>query len=329
VSNAKTYQSYFRSLLILGYIWSISLCIIQQSGDVHPNPGPNPGFDCILLNAQSLKAFDQTDNKIQDLQNIAYSTWPHIISICETWLLPSFDDANILSPHLYKIIRKDRPSKGGGVLTAVRNTIYSIERPDLQTPCQNDNEIVVAEVRPNPNKKMYVLSCYKSQADNEVVFLDNLETTIANCISTGCLDLLILGDFNFPGLKWDTGPDTKITDNSNRFQNILRTYGLCQYNKNPSTKAGNILELILTNMDEPISDIIAGYHPFKSDHYLLNFTFQLTIQKLPVLTRTVYNFKRANYQAIQDELTKSNLFYSEHWDADAHLVDNLWNALHN
>jgi hypothetical protein len=331
LKTSKFHITHLRSIFILAYIWSISLCIIQQSGDVHPNPGPNTtsSLDCILLNAQSLKAFDKTNNKIQDLQNIVYTTWPYIISICETWLLPEFADADILSPSYYKIIRKDRTTKGGGVLTAVRNSIYSIERPDLETTNKDDNEIVVTEVRPNPTKKLYVLSCYKSQADNEASFLSNFETTLANCISTGCLDLLILGDFNFPGLKWGTAQDTKTTENSTRFQNILRTYGLTQYNTNPSTKAGNILELILSNINEPITEIIAGYHPFRSDHFLLNFNLDLKIKQLPALTRTVYNFKRANYEAIHRELTNINLFQSEQWDSNQHIVDNLWSAFYS
>ena len=139
-------------------MWSIASTLISLSGDVHTNPGLQPmtntTLKCIVLNAQSLKAIDTIDNKILDLQKIVYSTLPHVISICETWLIPEIQDSDILSPDLYNIIRKDRLSKGGGVLTAVAKSLYSKERPELATPFSENNEIAVTEIRPNNNSKI-------------------------------------------------------------------------------------------------------------------------------------------------------------------------------
>ena len=159
-SNSKYYKPTIttRLLLYIGITWSLAATLISLSGDVHINPGPtnpnNSTINCLLLNAQSLKAIDKTDNKIHDLQNIVYSTTPHIVSICETWLLPEIKDKDILSESLYYIVRKDRPRKGGGVLTAIPKSIYAKERLELQSSLPENKEIVVTEIRPNKPDKI-------------------------------------------------------------------------------------------------------------------------------------------------------------------------------
>ena len=139
----------------------------------------------------------------------------------------------------------------------------------------------MTEIRPNANTKMYVITCYKPQADDPIEFLNNLEHTLKNCTSTGTAKLLLLGDFNFPKIKWIENQNTGLTDHCKRFLNLCDTFGLHQFNKNPSTPAGNILELILSNNQQQFSDIIAGFHPFRSDHFILTFGIEIKVKKTP------------------------------------------------
>jgi len=313
-------------------LWCVAILLIINSGDVHPNPGPlntfppNTNLHCLLLNAQSLKALDKKDNKIQDLQNIAYTTNPHVISICETWLPSSFKDNDILNDKLYLIHRKDRGTLGGGVLTAITKQIYSKHRPELQSQDPNNNEILVVEARPNKHTTMFILSCYKSQAVDEHRFLDNLEQTLTNILKRDKSHLLIMGDFNFSELKWETLPMRNISGNSQRFLDMCDNFGLTQYNLNPSTAAGNILELILTNMPNQWSEIIAGYHPFKSDHYTLIFDILMKIEVAKTPSRLTYNFKRANYEGIRNELTNTNLLSGNDIQEGTTIVDSMWST---
>jgi len=60
--------------------------------------------------------------------------------ITETWLSDTIYDAEIL-PYNYTIFRKDRPSRGGGVLLAVDNGVpcHQIDSPeDLEAVCNFD-----------------------------------------------------------------------------------------------------------------------------------------------------------------------------------------------
>lgn len=71
-------------LSYIGYSWSLA-SLITLCGDVYPNPGPPiEPLSFLVLNARSFKAFDSNESKIEDLQNIVYTSWPAIISICET-----------------------------------------------------------------------------------------------------------------------------------------------------------------------------------------------------------------------------------------------------
>lgn len=316
---------------------NIAVLLLITCGDIHPNPGPVPNsshLTVLVLNAQSLKSLDRKVNKIQDLQNILYTDCPHVVSICETWLFPEEDPINgtkssdILNPSIYNIIRKDRPHTGGGVLTAIHSSVPSRERPELETPSNDSNEINVTEIRPNLNRKIFVISCYKSQRDDGQKFLDNLENTIRNCLVSGSTDLLLLGDFNYSDLKWGTAPEANVSDLSRKFTQLCKMYGLTQYNTNPSRDSGNILELILSNIEAKFYNITAGFYPFKSDHLVLTCNVSLTVKKPPIVKRTTYNFRKANYDNIRESLHNTNLLCPDNSSPIPNDIDLIWNCFH-
>jgi len=63
-------------------------------------------------------------NKINQIQNFVYSNSVDILGVTETWLTDSIYDQEIL-PTNFTIYHKDRDSRGGGVMIAVRNNIHS------------------------------------------------------------------------------------------------------------------------------------------------------------------------------------------------------------
>jgi hypothetical protein len=88
-----------------------------------------------VRNFQSLK------NKKPDLQLTIDNTNPDIIFGCETWLHKKIDTLEIL-PNNYTVYRKDRSSKGGGVLLAIKNSINSSIQADLDP----DAELIWAKI---------------------------------------------------------------------------------------------------------------------------------------------------------------------------------------
>ena len=57
-----------------------------------------------------------------DLQSLVYSSTFNIIGLTETWLKDSILNSEIL-PTGYTIYRLDHPSRGGGVLLAVKRLL--------------------------------------------------------------------------------------------------------------------------------------------------------------------------------------------------------------
>jgi len=65
---------------------------------------------------------------LSKFQSYVYSTPYNIYCISETWLHDSIFDGEILS-YGYTIYRKDRGSRGGGVLIAIEDSVSSSSLP--------------------------------------------------------------------------------------------------------------------------------------------------------------------------------------------------------
>ena len=90
----------------------------------------------------------------------------------------------------------------------------------------------------------------------------------------------ILGDFNLPDIDWDilNGESRHLSN----FCGPICDLNLCQLVTSSTHKAGNILDLILTNNDQLVYDITV--HPslptdLLSDHFVIIFTV-LALQHL-------------------------------------------------
>ena len=86
------------------------------------------GLRLMVLNLQGIL------NKTQSFADKLLKHNPHIVLATETWLSPEVDDSEFLPPSCtcnYTVFRKDRQSRGGGVLIAVRNDIVASHAPEL------------------------------------------------------------------------------------------------------------------------------------------------------------------------------------------------------
>ena len=77
---------------------------------------------------------------LRHFQSFVYSSQFNIFCICETWLSDFVYDHEIL-PSNYSIYRKDRLSRGGGVLVAVNNVFDSV-----CLPSPSDLEIITVKL---------------------------------------------------------------------------------------------------------------------------------------------------------------------------------------
>ena len=78
--------------------------------------------------------FRSVINKVPQLVNMIDSIQPDIIIGTETWLHKGVYSSEIF-PEDYIVYRKDRDSKGGGVLVAVKKDLKSLHVTELDSDC--------------------------------------------------------------------------------------------------------------------------------------------------------------------------------------------------
>ena len=87
------------------------------------------GLKCVHQNIRNLL------NKLDEIRYIinTLKSGIHLISFTETWLNSSVLDEEVSIPG-YTVFRKDRGSKGGGVIVYARDDLSVVRRSDLERP---------------------------------------------------------------------------------------------------------------------------------------------------------------------------------------------------
>ena len=124
-----------------------------------------------------------------------YRKSPDIIMITETWLSSAISDHEVF-PTGYHVFRRDRGSRGGGVLIAVSSNLIAsvVAKPDS---C----ELIAARVLSAPP---LLLLCTYAAPNSPSCYYENIISACSLLLcSFGPSSLLILaGDFNLPDVDW-------------------------------------------------------------------------------------------------------------------------------
>ena len=302
---------------------SFNLSVISieflTSWDVNLNPGPanntshKPAtLKCFSANIQSIKSFVKTSDcpskvcKLSLFQKFVYSENFDVVALTETWLTNSVSDNEILDVG-YSIYRSDRSTgkRGGGVLLAVKNSIQSYRRQDLEP---DYSEMVTIEIVQDDGPKFIVSVVYRTPNSNFQTFITVFKSFLAKSSELSTTKLLILGDFNFPTIDWSKRNESCKADEFS-FCEVLKDFFLSQVNMHP-TRNANILDLIISNEPDSIHNIETideSVLPFPTDHIPLTFNIILRIPRLTKQSRYVYNFRKTDFEIFNKKLRDANL----------------------
>ena len=216
-------------------------------------------------------------NKVDELQVLA--TNMDVLAITETWLTPVINSCEILPNMNFTIHRRDRfehnNKRGGGVLLAVRNTVPCVRRPDLETSA----EINVCELRPSCEKKILMTVFYRPPS-SDYLYLKEFMKFLDQASRAKFDQLLIVGDFNLPDVDWAT---------------VTASIDCQMYTLFTEAIEDHVLDLLLTNIPEKISNFKGSWDILNSDHQLTEFSLDLRIKSQPHIKRRLYNFKKAEW----------------------------------
>jgi hypothetical protein len=250
------------------------------------------------MNARSLC------NKLIEFQALVFGNDLDFIAVTETWLKPDIKDCKILPGNQYTVYRRDCSDgrHGGGVLLAVKSSILSFRRDEIEP----DAEILVCDLLPKDAKKLTICVCYRPPDYDD--FIEPFASLLAKVNPDDNSRLYILGDLNFPYINWGTVSDTQDSGSANYFCDLVNNYFLTQVVDAPTRYSGqqnnmrSILDLILCNFPDNVSELRIESDIFESDHLVVNFCIEAKVKHQKKTKHTVYNFHNANFYGMRQSL---------------------------
>lgn len=241
-------------------------------------------------------------NKRTDLSSLIDTCNADIVALTETWLSPSVTNDEILECNVaFNIYRCDRDNRqGGGVLIAVSDHLHSYVVP---TTCSL--ELICVCVRIN-HRNIIFCCCYRPPVFSSS-FCTDLHDTLSYVIARfPYAPLFLLGDFNFPSIKWSsTGAlQSNLSRESSEFVNLCHDFHLSQVITEPTrttSTSANILDLVLTTFPDMVHEIC--FLPGLSDHTFVYFTIHGKVKHPVRQPKLIRDYNRADFAAINRELS--------------------------
>lgn len=235
-----------------------------------------------------------------------------VIVLVETWLNSSIRDAE-LGFNDFNVFRMDRNSdnsdclRGGGVLIAVRNCFLS----RILKTTVTDVEQLFVDIR-RDRERLIIGAAYLPPASDLSVYERHchaMEEVL--CLSPNA-DIIIAGDYNLPRTFWhnrdgclsyDAGGYCHMSEQALTLLHCFNEFNFFQYN-NVVNNDLNTLDLVFSTMRDvkvlPAYESVCAcddYHPA-----LVISLPMLGTAPLPPVTNWSFDFKRANYAAINHYL---------------------------
>ena len=221
------------------------------------------GLKVLYLNARSIR------NKLDDLERLISDLNPDIIAITKTCLTPRTPDSDVAIPG-YHIARADRAGTklGGGVALLWKENLVC---HSLQHICDADAEFESIWGKINNGLKTISIGVvYRSPGTSAKSLLHHLRF---NLKGRSCL---LLGDFNSPGIDWETIVCNQPTDSfESQFLESLLSCGLIQHVTTPTRffpgQRSNVLDLVITPTPFDIDSLMFHDPIASSDHCSICF----------------------------------------------------------
>ena len=291
------------------------------------NPGPQ-NLSVYYQNVQGLVPFSSLNNthpslnrtKILEINTYINVEKPALVMLTETWLKKSIKDNEVIENSDYNIFRSDRsqtthpcdpinPKKyrkyGGGVLIAIRS---DIEATVKRISMRRGVEAVAIEVTINESKFIFC-NCYRVGTLGPNNFDSFIQSFQQFFKSKKPKKIFIAGDFNLSSVSWPYDEHNAIPNPVEKsFVDSFDEFGLNQCIAGSTHIKGKTLDLLLTNYSQLVLNlqVLDKDSICKSDHFPVTFEIKANFLKRKPIKRKIYNFKRANWDALNHELCHVN-----------------------
>ena len=268
-------------------------------------------INCVFLNCQSMYSREKRQKLIQLLtvNNIS------IAFLTKTWLSIEVMNSENCQRSSYQIVSRCDRNYGehGGVFMISDNKNLTIS--DLSIP---DFPFSVACVVPSNTSLLFFLVFYNPDSNSRyhesvgtptaclLVYIRSFKSYSLSHNYGANFDVFILGDFNLPGVKWQTNTGTTTFERA--YLDVIGDFGMNQLINVTTRVKGNCLDLIFGTVDSLLFSI-----PITrlSDHFPVVFEIEI-----------LSSIKSANYI---ENFSKS-IFSKQMFSAN---LNNLYNSFSN
>ena len=226
--------------------------------------------------------------KIVELENRIQEDNPHVIMISE---VKPKNFKRTLTPIEYNIegyemVHKNiEENRGRGMCTYV-NSKLEYKEVKLKT---NFNEYIAIGVKLNENECMLLVNIYRSgsSGDENSKELNNMLKEISNLKYQ---HTVIGGDVNYKDIDWQNNMCVaSATSGDFLFLEAVRDAYLTQHIEVPTRGRGTdkptTLDLLITNDDALVEDLIVGAPVVKSDHALISVNIVCDLEMKPIFKK--------------------------------------------
>ena len=201
-------------------------------------------------------------------------------------------------PDHYQVFRNDRDDRGGGVFIAINKMISAVEQAEIVTNC----ELAWAKLSLKRAPDLHVAASYMPYRNSDVI--TQLDESLTKLNSGKAKHILLAGDFNCPGINWDTNTTTENCQDKKIQEHLIEVsnnHNLTQIHREP-TRQNNLLDLVFTSNPTLVKS--STNIPGISDHDIVitDFDIKPRYQRQP--KRKIYKYNKADWKSINDDMEK-------------------------
>ena len=319
--SCKWYYSLisFLKISLLFYVTLLNLILIVLTTPSIVNPGPyhtsNPtNLKVVYCNAQGFIMMSSIrgnqpilqTNKLLDFQSFIHTEKPDIVIVNETWLNEHINSNELVNEQYYRCFRSDRSTEdkqkyckkgGGGVIILSRQDI-DITTRNINIQCTLP--IVSIEIKFKDNSKICLSTFYRYGYSDLAAYLEAERYYRELCRKYR--DVIIVGDLNLSTVRDWSSP---IAENEleNMYVDLFSDLGLTSMVNTRTHKAGNILDLILTNRPDLVSGVsIEPDRLCSSDHYTVSFSIGKSKNRTKPVRKKILAYSKADWDNINRDI---------------------------
>ena len=264
------------------------------------------GINILYTNA------DMLHNKLKELETIAKNDKIDIISITET-LIKNMPSNSKPEDYFFKldVYNTVYNYQGRGLCLFIKKHIDYVQILDYENVFKTSIFVNIL----NSQCKLTVGAVYRSPNTSyeDDLNLCKMLDDISNKNKSLNNNLIVTGDFNFPGINWASETTNHLNEDNveNKFLNCIQSNFLFQLvdqtTHSRSEQTPTLIDLVLTNNTSLVSDLNFGAPLGNSHHSVITFTVYINLIQGPKESPiTKFNYDKGNYNKIRDKFKSCN-----------------------